>query len=92
MKRYRVSRFHTEQAQGHERQSIDWNETLLEARLLAMAYSEFYACSVVVDDTQPNDDGFTHLVAEYQNGVQVGNHESLAQKESSNCAKLLWNA
>ena len=79
MKRYRVSQFHTEQAQGHERQSVDWTETLPEARLLAVAYSGFYACVVVVDDTQPNDDGFTHLVAEYQNGVQVGNHESAAQ-------------
>jgi hypothetical protein len=78
MKRYRVSQFHIEQAHGHERQSIDWYETLPEARLLAVAYSECYACLVVVDDTRPNDDGFTHLVAEYQNGVQVGNYESAA--------------
>ena len=66
MKRYRVSQFHTEQAQGHERQSIGWFETLREARLLAVAYSEFYARCVVVDDMRPSDDGFTHLVAEYR--------------------------
>jgi hypothetical protein len=68
-----------EQAQGHERQSIDWVETLSEARLLAAAYSGFYVCVVVVDDTWPNDEEFTHLIAEYQNGVQVGNYESVAQ-------------
>jgi hypothetical protein len=80
MKRYRVSRFHTEQALGHERQLIDWNETLWEARHLAVAYSGFYVCVVVVDDTRPNDDGFTRLVAEYQNGVQVGDYESAGRK------------
>ena len=39
VKRYRVSQFHAEQAQGHERQSIDWIETLPEpeARLLLHA-------------------------------------------------------
>ena len=79
VKRYRVSQFHTEQAQGHERQSIGWIETLPEARLLAEAYSGFYICVVVVDDTMPNGEGFTQLVAEYQNGVQVGNHESAGQ-------------
>jgi hypothetical protein len=81
-----VSQFHTEQAHGHERQSIDWYATLPEARHLAMAYSSFYACFVVVDDTQPNDDGFTHLVAEYQNGVQVDNHES--KHSDAYCALL----
>jgi hypothetical protein len=69
VKRYRVSRFHSAQALGHERQSLDWCATLEEAQHLATAYSSFYACLVVVDDTQPKDDGFIHLVAEYQNGA-----------------------
>lgn len=76
MKRYRVSQFHTELAYGHERQLIDWCTTLEEAQHLATAYSGFYGCLVVVDDTRPRDDGFAYLVAEYQNGLQVGSHES----------------
>jgi len=71
-----VSDFHAEQARGHERQSLDWCTTLEEARQLAVAYSAFYGCLIVVDDTRPEDDGFAHLVAEYQNGLQVGNDES----------------
>jgi hypothetical protein len=76
VKRYRVSEFHGERAHGHERQSIDWCTTLEEARQLAAGYSGFYGCLVLVDDTQPKDDGFTHLVAEYRAGVHVGIHES----------------
>jgi hypothetical protein len=69
VKRYRVSDFHGEQARGHERQSIDWCTTLEEARQLALAYSAFYKCLIVVDDMRPEDDGFIYLVAEYRNGV-----------------------
>jgi hypothetical protein len=76
VKRYRVSEFHAAQARGHERQSIDWCTTLEEAQHLATAYSGFYGCIVLVDDTRPKDDGFTHLVAEYQNGVDVGIQDS----------------
>ena len=75
MKRYRVSEFHLDQARGHERQSIDWCTTLEQAQHLATAYSGFYGCLVVVDDTRPKDDGFTYLVAEYQDGLHVGIHE-----------------
>ena len=67
MKRYRVSQFYAEQARGHERQSLDWCATLEEAQQLAVAYSAFYGCLIVVDDTRPEDDGCTYLVAEYQN-------------------------
>ena len=75
MKRYRVSEFHAQQARGHERQSLDWYTTLEEARQLAVAYSGFYGCLIVVDDTRPEDDGFTYLVAEYHSGLHVGRHE-----------------
>ena len=72
MKRYRVSEFHAAHACGHERQLIDWCTTLEEARQLALAYSASYRCLIVVDDTRPADDGFTYLVAEYQNGAHIG--------------------
>ena len=75
MKRYRVSEFHAEQARGHERQSLDWCTTLEEARQLALANSAFYKCLIVVDDTRPEDDGFTYLVAEYRNSVHIGIQE-----------------
>jgi len=75
VKRYRASEFHAEQAHGHERRSIDWCTTLGEAQHLATAYSGFYRCLVVVDDTLPKDEGFTDLVAEYQNGLYIETHE-----------------
>ena len=71
-----MSEFHGEQARGHKRQSIDWCTTLEEVQQLAVAYGDPDGCRIVVDDTRPEDDGFTHLVGEYQNGLHVGIDES----------------